>query len=175
LVNRKMEKKTSERSKTTRREVSRLLVIFIVLLIIVGGFILYSSWPVIFGKTIVLETESYDPIDLIRGNYMQIRYEINDIPVKEGFEQGDTVYVSLFETGGIWKYEDVFLTKPTGDFIKGKIKRIGSEMHVEYGIEQNFIEQGTRVERGIMEVEVKVDNSGNARIIKITKDGKLIA
>jgi len=148
-----------------------------VLFAIIVGFILYSSWPLITGKTIILETRPYDPFDLIRGNYLQIGYEIGQISYQGNLEEGDIVYVYLSEDdSGISRYKDISLIKPkSGDFIKGKVVKIrANTISVEYGIEQYFIERGTRVERGNMEVEVKVNSFGQGRIVRITKDGKQI-
>jgi uncharacterized membrane-anchored protein len=152
-------------------------VALLVLLGIAGSFILYLSWPLLTGKTVVLATRPVDPFDIFRGQYITINYEIGSIPAIDGAREGESVYVVLEEDeGGIWRYEDASLVRPDeGTFIKGVISSInGENMRVEYGIEQYFFERGAQLPRGALEVEVKLSKSGQARILQLLQDGEPI-
>ena len=82
-------------SKLKNKEYLKLAVILVVLFLILGGFLLYVSIPLLSTKTAVLATQPVYPFDLIRGQYIVIRYEIGSISSIEGAEVGDNVYVSL--------------------------------------------------------------------------------
>ena len=45
-------------------------------------------------------------------------------------------------------------------------------MRVEYGIEQYFFERNAEFSTRNMQVAVKVDSNGNARITRLMQDGK---
>lgn len=165
-------------AKSKYKEYLKLVIILAVLFLILGGFLLYVSIPLLSTKTAVLATQPVDPFDLIRGQYIVIRYEIGSIPLIEGAEAGDNVYVLLREDdNGISRYSSASLDKPSKDnlFIKGKIKSIyESSMRVEYGIEQYFFERGAIFETRGMEAKVKLSDNGGARIVELLQDGEPI-
>ena len=154
----------------------KLGMILAVLFLILGGFLLYVSIPLLGTKTAILATQPVDPFDLVRGQYIVIRYEIGSIPSIEGAEVGDNVYVLLMEdSDGTSRYTSASLERPSKDnlFIRGQIKSIyGGTMRVEYGIEQYFFERGARFETRGMEVKVKLSDNGGARIAELLQDGE---
>ena len=153
-------------------------MVILVLFAIVSGFLIYVSIPLLSSTSVVLATQPVDPFDLVRGQYITIRYEINTIPTIEGAEVGDDVYIILSkDTQGISRYESASLERPSKDnvFISGKITRVGSEnINVEYGIEQYFFERGATFDTSNLTVEAKLSNSGGARISRLLNDGKSI-
>lgn len=159
-----------------KKEYIRLIIVFAVLFTILGGFLLYLSVPLLSSKTAVLATEPVDPFDLIRGQYIIIRYEIGTIPTISGTEVGDNVYVSLIkDVNGTSRYKTASRTKPKKDeiFIRGTIESINADItRVEYGIEQYFFERGATFEIRGMEVEVKLSNNGGALITELLQDKK---
>ncbi len=173
-----MEKEINSKGKrvTKGKEYVRLLIVLLVLLGIAGIFILYLSWPLLTGKTVILATRPVDPFDILRGQYIVINYEISNLPLIEGAVEGESVYVIIEEDAeGIWRYKDVSLVKPSsGDFIKGTIKSIIGGMRVEYGIEQYFFERGASLPTRNLQVEVKLSSSGQARIVQLLQDKKPI-
>lgn len=165
-------------SKSKNKEYMKLTIILLVLFAILGGFLLYVSIPLLSTKTVVLATQPIDPFDLIRGQYILIRYEIASIPLIKGAEIGDNVYVLLTEDiNGTSRYKSASLDRPSKDnlFIKGQVKFVYSDsMRVEYGIEQYFFERGARFKTRGMEVKVKLSDSGSARIVELLQDGEPI-
>lgn len=156
------------------KELKRLFIALGVLLGIALGFILYLSWPLLTGKTIVLATQPVDPFDILRGQYITIRYEVSTVPFVQGAEVGDTVYVSVQEDSSrVWRFQSVSLTKPSaGTFLKGEVERIsGGEMSVNYGIEQFFFERDAQFQTRDLTVEAKVSSSGQARISDLLVNG----
>ena len=159
------------------KQYTRLILALVVLIGIAGTFILYLSWPLLTGKTIILATRPVDPFDILRGQYIIINYEINSLPLIEEAKQGDSVYVSLKkDENKIWRYQSASLNKPQeGDFIKGAIRSVsGGDMAIEYGIEQFFFERDAEFPQRDLTVEVKISSSGQARISKLLHEGKPI-
>jgi len=155
-----------------KKEYIGLIAVFTVVIIVLGTFMLYNAWPLITGKSIVLATMPVDPFDPFRGQYLSIRYEISSLK-GVGFEDGDTIYVSLKEEDGIWRYDSVSHTKPAGDFIKGKVTSVErGNIRVEYGIEQFFFEGRANLPTRNITVEVKVAPSGRARLVQMLHNGE---
>src|SRR3989344_314410 len=80
-------------SESKNKEYLKLVVVLVVLFSILGGFLLYVSYPLLGTKTVVLATQPVDPFDLIRGQYITIRYEIGSIPIISGAESGDDIFI----------------------------------------------------------------------------------
>jgi uncharacterized membrane-anchored protein len=170
----KMEKKTFKSGKS---EYKKLIIALLVLFLIAGTFIIYLSWPLLTGKTIVVATRPVDPFDMFRGQYIVINYEISQIPAIAEAKEGDSVYVSLKEDEtNVWRYDFGSLTKPAeGTFIKGRIRWVSdSSMSVEYGVEQFFFESKASFPTTNMTVELKVSASGQARISNLLHNGQPI-
>lgn len=147
------------------------------------GLIGYKQRILATGIKVMLETVPVDPRDFLRGDYVVLRYKINDannIPNKSNFRRVDRVYVKLEPRGEYW--EAVALKKKSeiekGDVvIKGKIQY----RQIKYGIENYFIPEGKGAEiernmvgRSKVAVEVIVDKNGNGIINKLFIDGKEI-
>ncbi len=153
-------------------EVLKLIWALVVLFGIAGAYIIYLSWPLLTGTTIVLKTRPVDPFDPLRGQYMAINYEIGSVP-NSGFHVGETVFTSVVPDGnGTWMIKEVSKSSPgSGVFLKGKVTGTwGSTATVSYGIEQFFFEQDAQIPTRGISVQVKVDNKGNARVDSLLKD-----
>jgi len=152
-----------------------LIIVFLVILSVVISFISYNEWPKLTGDKIVLATQPVDPFDPFRGQYMRINYDISRLNDITGFEEGDTIYVLLEEDEQeIWRFKDTSMSKPDrGDFIKGKVTRSsGTDVSIEYGIEQFFFERHADVPTTNITVEVSVANSGRAVFSQLLQHGK---
>ena len=150
----------------------RLIIALVVLIGIAGGFMLYLSIPLLTGKTVILKTLPIDPFDFLRGQYLTINYEISRVNFTDNIKEGETVYVSLKEGDDkIWHANYVSSIKPEiGVFIRGTAKQSWRGLGVEYGIEQYFFERDAHIP--IMDsVKVKVDNTGQARIVELLMNG----
>jgi uncharacterized membrane-anchored protein len=154
-----------------------LVSVLILILIIIFSFIFYNQWHLINGNKIVLATQPIDPFDPFRGQYISINYEISSINDIGGFNEKDTIYVSLKEDEyGIWRFKNASKSKPLkGDFIKGKITNIHSNIiRIEYGIEQFFFERNAKLPTLNITVEVSVSDSGRAKLVQLLHNGKPI-
>ncbi|HEY4526742.1 MAG TPA: GDYXXLXY domain-containing protein [Candidatus Paceibacterota bacterium] len=139
------------------------------------------------GREVMLRTVPVDPRDLLRGEYVALRYEISSVssysaPSAKTLRPGDTVYVVLEEGhDGYWQAGDVLTAKPTdfSVFLRGKVlsanepSRVGAtpgNIQIEYGIEKYFVEagKGRELERsGSLKVIIAVDRDGKAVIKRV--------
>jgi uncharacterized membrane-anchored protein len=164
-----------------KKEYFKLVALLVILFAILGGFLLYSSYPLLSTKTAVLAVYPVDPFDVLRGQYIIIGYEIGRISFENGLEGasvGDKIYVILKEDDkGIFRYETASLTKPSsGLFIRGTVRSAedteNGHISIQYGIEQYFFERNARIDTRGMTVKVKISSNGEARIVELLKDGK---
>ena len=165
-----------------------LIVIAIQFLVLfsVIGFKQYTIWT---GETVVLKTIPVDPRDLLRGDYVQVRYEISilDLGALAGDDvYGGSVYVELQKgDDGYWKavaiHYDHERSYAGTVLIKGDATYYGpgssGRINVSYGIEQVFVPEGSGDDlpsgrTHTVAVEVKVDRFGNAVPRRFLVDGQ---
>ncbi|MCP3032013.1 GDYXXLXY domain-containing protein [Halobacillus sp. A1] len=136
-----------------------------------------------FGDTIVLETEPLDPRDPFYGDYVTVRYSIEDIPVemwedKKEPARGDTVFITVEEQGS--GYYELVKASPQSERAKaGQVElKAKFEWHnqqtdtyqVNIGLDRYFIEEGTgnTIEQaGDATAEIVVAPWGQKKIISL--------
>lgn len=142
------------------------------------AWLIFSYQSIVLGGTeIILKTQPIDPRDILRGQYVALRYDISTLDSKvfyvnaDKLVAGNTAYVSLARGGGgIWQATGAYSTKPAeGVFIKGTIESaFGSRVNIRYGIESYFVNPERAMElerearRGTLLMRVVVDDEGNA-------------
>ncbi len=123
------------------------------------------EWIVRTGDTVLMRTAPIDPNDPMRGEYARLHYEISSVPrelcrdgVAAWFSNGlgyshdrrdQRVYAVLErDEAGIASVIALTDRKPDqGLFIRGRVKWLdGYAVHVRYGIEALFMEQGRALE-----------------------------
>jgi len=139
------------------------------------------------GKIILLETQRVDPRDLLRGDYLILNYKISDVPVDlfsppvtKDLPYGTAVFVSL--APGTNRFYEVtragtnaFAPSANEILLRGQSRqRWGNtnSVHVEYGIENYYVAEGTGNPTGKLTVQAAVPASGRARIKEVFVDGK---
>lgn len=154
--------------------------------VVILAFVAFKEYTLRTGDDVLLRTVPVDPVDMFRGDYVVLRYDISTIDItKLGqiggvFIIGDTVYVSLrLDEQGVASATLVSKDRPReGLFIRGKVEDVRTEtLRVSYGIESYFVPQGTgrQIERqGDMLVRITVDEFGNAVIRNVVIDGKTV-
>ncbi|MDZ5472456.1 GDYXXLXY domain-containing protein [Bacillus sp. 31A1R] len=139
-----------------------------------------------FGDEVVLATIPIDPRDLFYGDYVILDLEIDQVEEtlldeelrkevhNSTYENQITVYVLLKEgSGGIYTVDRVSKDRPEGIFIKGKMEDYLNEdienqgrkfVHIHYGLDRFYVEEGTGLEleeqarEGKVLVSVKIYN-----------------
>ncbi len=147
----------------------------IVLAAIFAGFLFYAGWPTATGKGIELKLMPVDPFDLIRGQYLTLRYEIGTIPAQYNFTEGTTVYVVL-EKGEDGIHHPASYNEQMPQLSAGQVVIRGTSHKdwIEYGIESYFIERGAQLTERMTDVTayVKILPDGRASIVELRKDHK---
>src|SRR3990172_12283844 len=132
---------------------------------------------VVGGTDVVLKTVPVDPRDLLRGQYVALRYDIStldyslfihgDLP-----HPGDNVYVSLVNSGTYWRPVSASKKLPqSGVFLRGEvIESSGGRIAVVYGIESYFVDPemaeklGEASRRGDLLMRVTIDENGKGTL-----------
>ena len=129
-----------------------------------------------FGEEIRLQAQPIDPIDVFRGNYVVLRYEISSLPVLGEVRRGDTVCARLQESDGVWRANYADPGHPTGTIICGRARNDaspGESVGIEYGIETYYAgaERAREIEESIAQknlyVVIDLDADGSARIERL--------
>lgn len=156
---------------------------------VAAGMILSKQQTLRTGKVVVLETVPVDPRDLLRGDYVVLRYKISSLDLNQirskksrYHHPGEIIYVELEPKGKFWEAAEIFEKKDdvvNGMFIKGKVKYLyNNKIEVNYGIESYFVPEGEgrdieekiRGNKSSISVEVAVDASGDALIKRVYSD-----
>jgi len=124
------------------------------------------------GDEVTLRTVPVDPVDLFRGNYVSLRYDISRVQVTRGVQPGDAVYVPLHESGHAWTGSVGFPSQPSGGtFIRGTVQRVAAgRAEIAYGIETYYADadEAQRLQgAGPLLVTVAVGGDGHARIARV--------
>jgi uncharacterized membrane-anchored protein len=129
-----------------------------------------------FGQEIKLKAQPLDPLDVFRGNYVVLRYEISSLPALGEVRRGETVCARLQESDGVWRASYADAGHPTGTVICGRARNDaspGESVRIEYGIETYFAsaERAREIESAIAQgdlyVVIDLDDDGSARIKRL--------
>ena len=129
-----------------------------------------------FGREIRLRAQPVDPLDVFRGNYVVLRYDISNLPVLGEVRRGETVCARLDESDGVWRASYADPGRPSGTVICGRARDdagAGESVGIEYGIETYYAsaERAREIESSIaagdLYVVVDLDDDGSARIEKL--------
>lgn len=146
------------------------------------------------GREITAEVIPVDPRDLFRGDYVILGYKFGagQVPVPQGTNQGDKVYVTLKETTpGQWEavsasatYEQPVDTAQV--VLKGIVDYVYQapgeqpKASIRYGIETYFVPEGTgrELEAKVRDKKISavlaVGSSGDVAIKALVVDGQRI-
>ena len=142
------------------------------------------------GQLIMLETQPVDPRDLLRGDFVRLNYKISDLPRERFFSPpltgelpaGTTVFVALAPTGTNEFYQlarastEGFAPASNEVILRGTVaqswRNSANSVHLEYGLEQYFVAEGTGNPRGKLTVQAAVTKSGRASIKEVFVDAK---
>ena len=131
-----------------------------------------------FGEEIKLQAQPVDPIDVFRGNYVVLRYEISRLQVIYPVTKGQQLCADLFQSSpGVYGARYAYDYPPRkGKEICGRATHDaagGESVGIEYGIETYYAseEQAREIESSIasdqLYVVVDLDDDGSARIKRL--------
>ncbi len=160
---------------SSRRRLA-LVVVVCVQLALPLGLAGLAAADLAFGEEIRLQAEPVDPVDVFRGNYVVLRYEISSLPVLGEVRRGDTVCARLQESDGVWRANYADPGQPTGTVICGHARddaSPGESVGIEYGIETYYAsaERAQEIEASIAQGDlyavIDLDADGSARIKRL--------
>jgi uncharacterized membrane-anchored protein len=134
-----------------------------------------------FGREVRLRAEPVDPLDIFRGNYVVLRYEISSLQVAFDVSRGQRICARLSEANDEWRAEGFGLAErpSSGEAICGRARGdapAGGQVGVEYGIETYYAssERAQEIERSIGRGQVyaviDLDDDGSARLERLEID-----
>ena len=128
------------------------------------------------GEEIRLQARPVDPLDVFRGNYVVLTYDISNLPVLGAVQRGERVCARLQESDGVWRARYAGSGDPSGTTICGRARNDagpGQTVGIEYGIETYYAnaerarELESAIAGGRLYVVVDLDDDGSARIEKL--------
>lgn len=139
---------------------------------LVGLIALYGYHHAGLGAPVfLLKALPVDPRDLLRGDYIIVRYEISTLPdpYKTGDFSGSTVYVTLKQEEAFWVIDEVLAWEPRDGrpFLRAKLE--GTTLI--YDMEKVFVPEGKGNPPGKITVEAAVRPDGRAQIKQLYNDG----
>jgi uncharacterized membrane-anchored protein len=106
-----------------------------------------------FGERVLLETRPVDPTDFLRGDYVTLDYEIQDVPDDFFAEEPNdgayshirpsVIFVELErDADGVGHVKSVYPKRPNGGlYIKGVYS--GRYRNLDYGLSRYYVPEGT--------------------------------
>ena len=165
----------------SRRRRIALLVVVLVQLAVPLALAGIAAADLAFGREIRLRARPVDPLDVFRGNYVVLRYDISTVTVPADVSRGERLCVSLSESDGVWTGRYGLPERPGGGTaICGRARSDagpGQSVGVEYGIETYYASEARaqEIERSIGSGEtfvvIDLDEDGSARIERIEFEG----
>ncbi len=180
--------------------IMRMVVVVLLQTVVLLAMIGMRQWTLLTGVPVILETQPVDPRSLFSGDYVRLNYKVSDLGLEalagdKLFKRHDTIYVVLAPEGKYWKAVSVHQRRPPAageqPVIRGKVESISDmgwdpaqnraiqskRLHVRYGIEDYFVQEGRghELERPrpdqIVSIQVAVDRFGNAGIKAVLVNG----
>ncbi|PFP31384.1 hypothetical protein COJ96_00320 [Bacillus sp. AFS073361] len=163
------------------KRAKQLVLACCVPVLILLGMCVKPLYTLLTGEEMILQTKPLDPSDVFRGDYVTLRYEAEEVPIKLLEQSVLTrlqdrggefeVYVLMKKKNGVHTPIKVTLTKPNkGEFLNGTISYIdkdnqGQEIAIiRYGLDNYYLEDNTGTEwekasaKGEILANLKVNN-----------------
>ena len=160
---------------SSRRRLA-LVVVVCVQLALPLGLAGLAAADLAFGEEIRLKAQPIDPLDVFRGNYVVLRYQISSLPVFGDVRRGETLCARLQGSDGEWRASYADPGHPTGTVICGRARddaSAGESVGIEYGIETYYAsaERARKIEQSIAQGDlyavIDLDADGSARIKRL--------
>ena len=132
------------------------------------------------GEEVILKVIPYDPRDFLRGNYLTLNYEINDIEFPgtaiQNINYENPIYVILKKNAkGVASAVDITYLKPENKlFIKGQLAHVRLDRDKEkifYRIKYNNIDRFYVKEGNAKKLEKSLQKNGGYAKIYLTRNG----
>jgi uncharacterized membrane-anchored protein len=153
---------------------TKFVIIICLQVLALFGMIAIKHYPLVAGKKIMLKVMPVDPRSLMRGDYVDLRYEVSRPGSLDTFLPKGRVYAKLKrDDDGIYHPEGYFVDRPDigpdEAVLKGSVDYRGAR----YGIETYFVEEGTgnnienMTRTGQVYAVIAVTRGGNATLVSL--------
>lgn len=130
-----------------------------------------------------LDVLQRDPRDLLRGDYVALRFAIDEIPEAafghgEAPRPGDTVWVALRPAGDGWEMASAATQRDAvaaadPRLIRGQVTSTYRGVHVDYGLGRYYVPEGRgTLPRGRLQAEIALPDGGGAYLTRLFIDGR---
>jgi uncharacterized membrane-anchored protein len=151
--------------------------------LVLVGWAAGLEWEIARASRIRLAVVQRDPRDLLRGIYVDLRFEINEIPTTllagDRPGDGDPLWVTLAAKDGVYAAVAASRTPPTPApdqrVIVGHVHyfRGARTLFVQYGIERFYVpERAGAMPAGKLEAEVALSPGGRPFLTRLFVDGR---
>jgi uncharacterized membrane-anchored protein len=152
--------------------------------LVLVGWAAGLEWDLARAPRIRLALAQRDPRDLLRGMYVDLRFEIQDIPAGmlagAAPEPGERIWVTLAPKDGVYSAVAASRTRlspgPDQRVIVGRVQWStgpSRPVSVRYGIERFYVpERAPTVPRGRLEAEVALTEAGRPFLTRLFVDGR---
>ncbi len=133
-----------------------------------------------FGKTVTLECHTYDPRDMLKGDYVAITYDIDSKVNLKSFKPGETAYLTLKKKSPCWQPVSASKTLPKSlKEDEATMRVIVNEglSSITTGIEKYYVPEGAagRINSEGLTAEVALSDDGMPVFKRLLSDGKDVA
>lgn len=155
-----------------------IISVCIVLVVLVGAFVAFNELKYKEGTSVYLETQPVDPRDLFLGDYVILRYAIENenLPAEGILAEGQDAWV-LVTNENPAQATAIVSADPGTTAIKGKISYISEDTaRIDIPLDRYYIPVGSGRDMPAQPwtVHLRVSADGTARIAEMLKDGEPI-
>ena len=115
-------------------------------IVVAGALWARHDYQLKHGREISLKAVPVDPRDILRGDYVALRYEISAVVREQdqSFHEDQIVFASIETSDGEWVVQTLNPSPPgDGLFLRGRVRRVTVELlEIDYGIESFFVPEG---------------------------------
>ncbi|MCC7532218.1 MAG: GDYXXLXY domain-containing protein [Candidatus Melainabacteria bacterium] len=133
-----------------------------------------------FGKTVTLKCHTYDPRDMLKGDYVAITYDIGSKVDLKAFKPGETAYLTLKKESPCWQPVSASKTLPKSlkeDEATIRVTVNQGLSSITTGIEKYYVAEGaaSRINSEDLTAEVALSEDGMPVLKHLLSGGKDVA
>lgn len=130
-----------------------------------------------FGKTVTLKCHTYDPRDMLKGDYVAITYDVDSKVNLKAFKPGETAYLTLKKKSRFWQPVSASKTLPKSlsqDEAAMRVTVNEGLSSITTGIERYYVPEGaaTQIDSEGLTAEVALSGDGMPVFKRLLSDGK---
>jgi len=177
---------------------NKFIISLLIPVLILAAMTVQPLLTLFLGQEVKIKTQPVDPVDLFRGDYVILSYEINDLKIsqfpeldkiKESLGDYDQskkylnkkVYVTLKEANGVYTVETAGFDKPQDKlYLAGKINYFFNKRPAAPINDSESVKEGEKFVPDTAKVEYQLDkyflpeNTGH-KLEELSRQGQLIA